>query len=95
MTKLHTVLRTCYLWLWLAPPLMTMQYVTYFQFRGCLCLLANFSLLMVANAIIHHGRCEGYTHPLPSQHLRQTSAFTTARGDGSKVWLRQQLCCCC
>jgi len=31
----HKIFCTCYLWPWLNPPLMTLQYVMYFHFCGC------------------------------------------------------------
>ena len=33
-SKLHKIFCIFYLWLWLIPPLMTVQYVVYFQFCG-------------------------------------------------------------
>jgi len=59
--KRHKIFCTCYMWPWLDPLLMTMKYVMCFRFCAFLCLPANLSPLMSANALVCHGPVEGFS----------------------------------
>jgi len=45
----HEIFCTCYLWPWLGPPLMTMQYAVYFRFCGWRHICPQWTIWRLAN----------------------------------------------